>query len=84
MIADGNPYVGRRLVDGYYVFGGVELDSGPEHPWFIETPSREVEFSFLKRRLYSIIIDKSFSFHHDFSDYTSETKLPFTDLVLYG
>jgi len=45
---------------------------------------RKTEFSFLKRRLYSIIIDKSFSYHNNFSDYALGKKMPFTDLILYG
>lgn len=45
---------------------------------------RRAEFEFLKRRLFSIIIDDSFSCKSDFSRYTSQNMLPFSELILYG
>lgn len=50
---------------------------------FYKLGKRKTEFNFLKRRLYSIICDHSFS-QREFFEYYKSNKLPFTELNMYG
>ena len=45
VIRDGNLEVGKKLCEGNYIFGGVELDPSIDNPWLVEVPSKEVEIS---------------------------------------
>lgn len=45
---------------------------------------RNAEFGFLKKRLFSTIIDNSFNYHRDYINYVSKDPMPFSELILYG
>ena len=44
-IKDGKPSLGKKLSEGHFIFGGVELDFDKIGPWLIDVPSKEVEIS---------------------------------------